>query len=561
MTALPLPDLLRSENGFTARVRSFLLLSARLAVLLAAYVVVVRWLSHTGHLALHNYAQPALFVEVGRRVLSSPLLLLLTAALLLFRFRSVGHPWHEYQFGRELRVFITLVALVCAWAFSTYDYNLYFDRAHTLDRLLLVALAVLIYWKPVFIFPFALLLYTIVWQFDYPLVGQYPWTEMNLPVRLLAMFAALFLLNLVTGRRKTEDYIFLLCCLIPAFYWGSGIGKFQLNWISHRQLHNLLFGAYSAGWLSFLEPSAIVSLVNGIARFTLPMMVFTLVVEWGALLFLSRRLVALALLIGFILFHLGVFAISGMFFWKWIFIEAALIALFIGRLKSLALPIFTPGHFLISLVLIGGGVIWFKPTNLSWYDTRLSYAYRFEGIGESGARYALPTPTFTPYSDMFTLGNFGYLNPGPQLTHIFGVTTDRWLARTLLSVSSLEQVEALEQSYADSRFDPESSAAFDEFIQRFIGHLNQRKSKRTLFSILQAPPHLWSFSRQPTFTGVEPLRKVIVYQHTWLYDGGEFREIRSKPIRLIDIPETRVVHPFLIEKTGSHTTPEGVKNQ
>ncbi len=413
--------------------------------------------------------------------------------------------------------------------------QLIFQSTHTFDRLLLIALAVLVVWRPALIFPYTLLLFAMVWQFDYPLVSQYPWTEMNMLVRILTLWCAAFLAHLITGSIRTTEFMFALICLIASFYWGSGIGKLELNWITHPYLNLLWAGSYANGWLSFLQPGQIASIVNATQPFALPLMVFTLFVEWAVLLVLVHRRVMLVFLFSFIAFHAGIFLVSGMLFWKWMVLEAALVILFFAR-KSTTPNIYSVTHVLLSAVIIATGGIWFRPSNLSWYDTRLAYIYQLRGTGASGKTYEIPIRSLTPYADTFTLGNFGYLSKYPQLTHIWGVTSDRYMADALLPAQTPEQIYALEAREGRVLYDETASQRFDDFAQRFFGNLNMRGSKTTPFSLLQPPAHLWTIPRDSVFAGEEPIVRVTVYQRTWLLSDDTTTVIRERDVRTIDIP-------------------------
>lgn len=359
---------------------------------------------------------------------------------------------------------------------------------------------------------------------------------MNYVVGVLTFFGAAFLLKVLIGNRNISDFVFILCCFIASFYFCSGLGKLRINWITHPHLNLLIFGAYANDWLAFLEPSTIVSISEKLAWSNLLLMAFTLLVEVGAIFLLWRRTLLLVSLCGFILFHSGIFAICGMLFWKWIVVEVGLLVFLLGRKRIQSIPIFTRGHFMLSIILIGGYNIWFNPSNLSWFDTRLTYSYRYEAVGESNKRYPLSSRMFTPYADMFTLGNFHYLNQHSQLTHIWGVTGNRVLADKLLQLNLPDQIYALEQEMGKIHFNLDKAARFDDLITRFIGNLNVRRSKRTWLSWLQAPAHLWSFPRDNTFKAQEQITKVIVYQVTSLYDGKQYLDIRKRVLREIDIP-------------------------
>ena len=74
------------------------------------------------------------------------IIVLVLNLLLLHRYKSL--KWETLEQGKLIRRFIMLVALVFAWKFNTYDFNLYYGEAHYLDRLLVIALACAVYFIP-----------------------------------------------------------------------------------------------------------------------------------------------------------------------------------------------------------------------------------------------------------------------------------------------------------------------------------------------------------------------------------------------------------------------------
>ncbi|MGK7872116.1 MAG: hypothetical protein AB4426_01995 [Xenococcaceae cyanobacterium] len=549
-----LGEAFRGENGTDAQSISFLRLSIRIGVLLILYGALERLVMITGHLPQASYEQPVIFIELGKRIVrlfgmllhGYSLFFLVTALLLvgfiLTRYPSLRchyhflwHSWSVFDCSTELRLFITLVAGIMAWSFSTYDYNLFFNQGHYLDRVLLIVLVLLIYWRPVFVFPFLFLLVSIVWQFTYP-IGGYSWAEKQLLVRILILFMATFLLYGATGSRKIADFLFFVCCLFASHYLAPGLGKIQLNWLAQDRIYFLMPNTYANGWLAFLEPGTIATLTKTLSLFNWPMKVSTLLLECGALFCLWRRTALRFFLMGWIAFHLGIFFVSGICFWQWMVLEACLLLLFFRKGQVPSMPIFTRRHFVLSIALIITVTVLSKPVALSWLDARVTYTYRFEALGESGKRYALPPRFFMPYDFQFTLSGFHYLAQPPHLSILWGATGDRALADALVRSKSSEEIEALELERGTSYFNSYQTAQFDNFIKQFIGNLNLRRSKDTWLSALQAPPQLWTFSKDDPFKGQERIVRVIVYQILSLYDDEQYLEIRKNLVCEIEIP-------------------------
>lgn len=536
-------DDIYSDTNSASGLRPMLYLTVRIGIFMALFLALGWELRHTALLPAMSYARPSIAFELVQHLISSPFPLLIAAcllALLVIRYHAAGRDWQTFEYGSQLRLFIVLLCGVSAWTYATYDFNLYFNQPHTGDRLLLLFLLVLVWWRPVFVLPFTVLLVSIINQFNFPLLGQESmWTEMNLLWQVLLLFAAMFEIYLVSGSRKTTDFIYVTCCLLAASYFRSGIGKLNLNWLAFPHIHFLMLGGYASGWLSFLSTETVVSVVQFLSRLAGPMMLMALVVEWGNLLILWRRSTTVFFLALFPLFHLGVFAISGIFFWKWMVLEIGLLAFFY-RIRKLPVPgMYTLWHFVIALVLIGAGTRLFTTSNMSWYDTRLQYNYRYEAITAGGRHYNVPSNTFAPYIHAFTFGHFPYLSKDTQLTVAYGVTVNRDIANGLLVATSAESVYTLEKKYETFSYDGALAAEFDDFVARFMSSLNAHAGSPTWWKVLQPPAHLWSIPRPDEVwpDGNDPITTVIVKEVTTLYDDQQFAVIRERVVREVEIPQ------------------------
>ncbi|MGQ0603045.1 MAG: hypothetical protein ACT4QE_15280 [Anaerolineales bacterium] len=519
--------------------RPTLELVARVSGVLVLYLVLHSWLRQSAHLAATDYEQPLITLGLVRNVIHYPVALVIVAGVIAVRYRVLAQSWTQLEYGRPLRWVVGLMTGIVTWVFAAYDYNYYFDQAHTIDRLLLVALALAVLWRPIFVLPFLWLLFAIAWQFDYPLQWQLSWTEVDLPLRQLELIGAALVMYLLTLQWRANEIGLLSLSLLAASYWSSGVGKLQLNWLAHPYIHYLLPAGYAHGWLSFLDGETVGMITRPFANFMVPLMLFTLMVELGSLLSLWRHWVTLAWLTGAVMLHTGILLMSGIAFWKWMLLEAALIMawLMVGKARTAAL--YTRSHFVLSLILIAGGPLWFKPVSLAWYDTPITYTYRLDGIGASGERYVLPSRMFSLYADMLTFGNFGYLDPQPRIDNlVWGVTMNPATASALVRVETLEELAAAEARYGQMEYDADRARLMDDFLRRFIDHLNHTSGKPTVWPSIQAPGHLWTMARPPVYTGQEPVREIQIVRVTWRYAADHSRPIREVVVRKIMIPST-----------------------
>jgi len=77
---------------------------------------------------------------------------------ILSLYRKIS--WEQFQ-SKDFRYFTVLIVLVLTWKYGFYEYNYYFDSFQLIDRLFLLAVAIGIYFNPLFIPLFVLLAITI----------------------------------------------------------------------------------------------------------------------------------------------------------------------------------------------------------------------------------------------------------------------------------------------------------------------------------------------------------------------------------------------------------------
>ena len=443
--------------------------------------------------------------------------------------------WDELEDGRGLRWFVVGVTGVAAWALSCYARNMYLDQWHVADRLLIVALWLAIVWRPLFVLPFALAAAGMAGQFIIPL-GFISWTEMGVVLRFPVLFGAFWIVRAVTRRRQSDVFVFAWCCLLAATYWTSGLGKLRVGWLGHPHVNLLLLGAYANGWLAFLEPKVVERAARVISAVALPFMLFTLLVECGSLVMLWRRWSLIAFFVLATAFHLGAFAMTGIFFWKWIVVDAMLLGYLLKGQRLTRLPIFTPGRFAVSVVAILASPLWVPSENLTWFDTPLTYALEFEGVDARGLSHVLPAGFFRPYSDAIVLGPAGATPPHPKLTRGMGVTMDRSLAEVLEAARVPDSVFAIEQARGTVRTDSVATAAFDDFVGTYAANAHCSKERDPLLlRIIGVPRHLWTFPLDADLPCGVPLERVRVHERTMFFDGTALREIRRLPLRDIAV--------------------------
>ena len=454
------------------------------------------------------------------------------------RFATLVAGWSEVDDARALRWLVVGVTGVAAWALSCYARNLYVDRLHVVDRVVVLALWLAIAWRPLFVFPFAIAATAVAGQFFVPL-GFISWTEMGVLLRFPVLFGVFWIVRALTGRRESDLFIFAWCCLLAATYWASGLGKLRIGWLTHPHVHLLLLGAYANGWLAHLEPAAVERIARAIAAAALPLMLFTLLVECGSILLLWRRQSLVWFLALATAFHLGAFAMTGIFFWKWMLVDGMLLAYLLHDRRLARLQVFGPRLLAVSVVAIAAHPLWAPSENLTWFDTPLTYSFEFEGIDARGASHRLPAGFFRPYGDAIVLGPAGAPSAQAKLTQAMGVTMQKSLADSLEAARQPDDVFSVERARGVPRVDP-ATAAFDDFIGAYAANARcGRERDPLILRVAGVPRHLWTFPLDADLRCGVRLTSVRVFERTTFFTGDSLRVIRRVPVREISVTPPR----------------------
>jgi len=517
----------------------------RVTSLVAALHILNRLFLKVTRLPAQSFEEPVLMVELARHLLSPSL-----ANLLLLGFmggllalaawtRSLGPKWEALPYGLRFRALAVLLAGALAWSFGTYSYNAFFDHSHLIDRLLLIGLVALIAWRPAFIWAFVLALFPLYWQFTLP-IGGASMIESLLLVRVLVLLGVAYLGRSLALRVRGTDVLFLVVILIAAAYWASGAGKLNLeSWLADDRPYYLLYATHANGWLSKVSAASVDQLAGVLAAMNWPVKLFTLAIEGGAIFALTRRGVLRLFLIGCLILHTGIFISSGFFFWRWMLLDGAVLLLFASS-KRVALPIFSPIYIALSILLVVTGPSWSRPGKLAWRDAPMSYSYRFEAESADGTRYSLPPRFFEPYGYQFTLSNFLHLVDAPRLDIVTGATSGE-IAAALADAQTLQDVVAVEEELGRVRYNPDYAENLDAFLRQFVLE-RAAHPPSALKTYIQAPPLLWTSPYRPVLPADVELERVIITNVTSLYTGDRYREIRSVPIRTVDLTAPPAEH-------------------
>ena len=192
-------------------------------------------------------------------------------------------------------------------------------------------------------------------------------------------------------------------------YFWSGVAKGVLDggffyWMTDNKTYYLTLIALEGGFLPISQWKGFTSgLYTFMTQHFMALNIFVLLTQIASIIIITNIRLSIILTLSYDLMHIGVFILSGIFFWKWIFLNVAII-LSLRAFRAIPLPMAV--KFLAVLTILFGPAIFFM-ARLGWYDTP-SYNHLFvEAVTTDGQTYQVPSNYFLTTSVTFAQGRIG----------------------------------------------------------------------------------------------------------------------------------------------------------
>lgn len=505
----------------------------RIIIAIALYMALDKTLIIMADSATGDYHRPFLPGEILKNVFTRFYLVLIALLIIPFILKKLLLPWSDFKKGKTIRILLFSAALMLSWKYVTADYNYYLNNWYLPDRIILALSAFLILWRPVFLLLFLVALLTIIGQ--YQLLPIYSLAADSLLIRSQVLFMSFFIIRVFTNYFSYEEFIFLMGCLLGAHYFESGILKINPEWLLYDNIPYLLPNVYTSGWLSHLSPENISSITKYAGWVNVPIKLYTITIECGMLLIFLNLQFTRFLFTGAIIFHLGIFLMTGIFFWMWILFLIVFIVYVFNRQDARIRRLFSRSYLLLSLPLIALGEFWCDPVGLAWHDSAINYTYKFQAEMDNGTRHLLPPDFFSPYYYQFTLGNFKFLSPDKLLPVVWGAT-NATTNKGLRNSPTISNVLEYEQKSGRRFEDPDKKIFFESFVQQFVRHWNSKRNKHHFINYLQPPRLLLNFPAKFSIPADNKIITIRILEITSYYsDTQGYNVIRARNIGKIGI--------------------------
>ncbi len=477
------------------------------------------------------------------------LLLGMAAVSLYLIYFCIKLPW-KHVCDSNIRLFVLFVAFVVVWRNSTYGYNYLLDVSHHVDRLFLIAMFLLSIWRPCFL----LFLFPVIWllqgQFELEFTA-YSIAQVSMPIKLLAAFYLVMVFTFFTKRRLDSVFLWLAVVVIMSHYWAAAYAKYFIRWHEYGEIHNMLAASYAGGWLGVLMDEEISSVLRIFANFDRFTVLFTLVFETAVIFALFNGFLLRMLLVLAVIFHVIIFAVSGIFFWQWIVINTAFLYFVLYKrekaqaTKSRRSPNGQLRHPLLpksfrtkitTAILIALSPHWMGAVELGWHDSPVSYVYQFRAFDSQDNSVVLTPAYFTPYEYPLTLNAVGFVSESNVLPITWGATLDLDLAKQLSAVSAEDEIFNIIEQQGSVRYDPIKAERFDNFVINFVSNKQADLNRKRWFDYFPAPLYLYTDSNTRQRSELS-ITRVEVHRIISWFDGENYQRLDDTLVRKIPIPE------------------------
>ena len=178
-------------------------------------------------------------------------------------------------------------------------------------------------------------------------------------------------------------------------YFHSGLAKLRLDggplsWMLDNQTQQGILIALEKGTYPFAAwPSLTQASYDVVASHPAIGNVLVVVVQLLAPIAMLRRQLLIAFTLVYDLFHLGVYLIYGLLFWKWILLNLVIVGVFVRSRER-----FSPAFILTGTAMTFFGQYFVWTAHLAWYDSSNLMSPYVVAVTDSGRTVRVPSAAF-----------------------------------------------------------------------------------------------------------------------------------------------------------------------
>lgn len=458
-------------------------------------------------------------------------------------------PWSIIPHDQAVRLICGGLAVMLTWKAVTKDVDPVVGTTHGPHRIALVICCGGVFMSPALVF---VVLYLLTHPFRL-------WEHhATLPMRSLLASAAFLLAATVSHQAAgsaqrtlfatATPLMFFLVVMQVSHYWITAFAKAWLgpkwySWVTDNQLHHLAASAYSWGWARFLPWTTWRNVIRVLRVTEKPMQLMGFGVELLAPLALLDVRLAIGFSVAWSLFHLGVFAVSGLLFWDWIVTDLIIAAALLTMPSSATAAAFGALPLLLGVVFMAvfplRHRLW-KPMPLGWWDTPLTQRMHWIAETDDGTQLGVYNNLMCPHERLYGKVHACFLAPKAGVSYHLGEVWKRDLRDKIRAAGpNAAAIDRIREQHGVIVRDEALAAAHLDYLRRFFFEMNQGTRKWILprfLRWLKAPgDQIFYWGELPAYRGQQTIRKVhLVYREEY-FDGNALIRLTEQHVATVDI--------------------------
>lgn len=319
------------------------------------------------------------------------------------------------------------------------------------------------------------------------------------------------LLNGASTQPGTADHHDVLVVVCVAFHFGnyfySGlektlIGEHVFQWLVENRTDYLILAALTSGNLPIAASDWLTEVVYGLsAKFFYVINFLTLFGQLACIGAIWRTRWAIWCTLFYDLQHIMIFLLTGIFFWKWILLNFAIV-IALSQIRKVSWPAWVSIAFMLIIIC---SPMAFQIVKLAWFDSGAMNHVHFEAVTADGDTYAVPSNYFLATSVTFAQQRIG--DPGSE--HF---STGTWGATYSPTIMHQANACALPVGEQSELLRDDERMSLDQIIRRHHAFVLANVDDQGRIDYDWFPHHIWS---------VPP-----VFEEFWLLDKREIASYR-----------------------------------
>ena len=468
------------------------------------------------------YSSNVIFIKGLREMPQSKFYILIFIILILL---SPFSSWDDITNAHFIRFFFSSLSLLIGITYSTYKFNYYFNQSHIIDRGLLLTFSILVYFHPIFILLTLYMSCLIIGQFFMPFYNS--WTDKMLTFQLFILAIPFVILN-GFGINISSSALMLTMFFVWAYiYFITGKGKYAMKWHLYNKLENLVTATkHQNNWWVLKNEKLFKLFIKSIKLLNKPFAYIVLGLELGVLLMLIHPYVSLFFIIGLTVFHIMVFFMSGIFFWKNILINICLIVFILFIPEHLEVQLFGIIPVIMTIIFV---YLLLRSSNIApelyWYDSPMSVKYVFTAETSTGELYTLNSSAMAPYDINFAQGRFYECFTTDKIVGCFGLVNSKSILDKLNNLNGEDLKQFINTRKKVSLANNQKSNELISFLEKYLQYA-RKGEKLKIFNYIHLPQHIWTQTKNNAYN----LKKPISYIHISTSEQVNGVEIFNKKI-------------------------------